>query len=405
MPLEFPITDPILQFTVLTAAALIVRLTLERMHLPGLVGLLAIGAVAGPGGLGLLPREPVVELLGSVGLVFIMFLAGAEVDLDILAERRQETLTFGLSAFALSLAPAIGVGLLAGYGWSGALPLGAALCSHTLLTYPIVERLGLLGRPAVVAAIGGTLLTDTLALVLLVLTVEKSGQGGMWDRAQPLLLLVVLAAVCWTLVPRFSRHFLEHAHTSRPEKALFVLVVILVLSSATELIGTENILGAFLAGVCLNRPIRRRKELHEHLAFVAQMLFIPFFFIDTGMRLELGVFTRTDVWALAAALLGVVVFGKAAASWLTGWLYGYPPWDRGLMVGLTVPQAAATLAVTVIARGAGLFDELLMDAVILLIFLTCLIGPLLTRFAGGRVVRNDKRQHFEHSPMRAAGTE
>jgi Kef-type K+ transport system membrane component KefB len=385
--IETPIADPIVQFTVLVTAGLLVRLTIERLHMPGLTGLLLIGMLLGPAGLGVIPREPVVELLGGLGLVYIMFLAGLEVDLDVVRDRRRETAGFGLAAFLLSALPAVAVGLGIGYGWAGAALLGSALASHTLLAYPVVSRLRLQHRRAVVATIGGTLITDTLALVLLALVVQAQGAGeGVGGGLLPLALLAVLVALALLIVPRIARWLLAHELPVAVEKALFVFVVLLVLASAAEFIGTEAILGAFLAGVCLNRPLRKRESLHDHVDFVGRMLFIPFFFVETGMRLELEVFTeRLDVWPLAGLLLAAVVFGKLGAVWITGRAFDYGWPERGVMLGLSIPQAAATLAVTLTARRTGLLGEEVVDAVIIVIFATCIAGPLLARAAGRRL--------------------
>ena len=204
----------------------------------------------------------------------------------------------------------------------------------------------------------------------------------------PLILLALLAVVAIWLLPRFSRSFFGRTWITPAEKGLFVLVVLMLLAMATELIGTEAILGAFLAGVCLNPVLAERRELRHHVEFAGRLLFVPFFFVSTGMRLELEVFTgQADVWLLAALLLGLVLFGKAAASWSIGAWYDYPRRDRILLIGLTMPQAAATLAVTLRALEAGLFQEDMVDAVILLIFVTCLAGPLVTRYEGKRLDR------------------
>jgi Kef-type K+ transport system membrane component KefB len=382
-----PITDPILQFTALVTAVLLVQLTLERVHLPGITGLLVFGMLVGPDGLGYMPREPVTAFLGSIGLVYIMFLAGLEIDLDVARQHTGEVVFLGLGLFGLSLAPAVGIGLVMGLAWPGALLIGAALSSHTLLAYPIVERFGLVHRRPIVSAVGGTLITDTLALMLLVVTMQAAvAGGGTLGAAAPLLALAALVAFSLYALPPFSRWFFERGGADRPERALFILVVVLLLSSAAELIGTEDILGAFLAGICLNRAVRAREELHEHVAFVGRMLFIPFFFVDTGMRLELEVFAgHSGVWLLAGLLLLVVLFGKSAAAWLAGRRYGYSALDRGTVVGLTIPQAAATLAVTVTAAEAGVLGTEIVDAVIIVIFITCLAGPLVTRWCGRRL--------------------
>jgi hypothetical protein len=140
MELELPVTDVLLQFTLVVSAALLVQVTLERSRIPGIVGLLVLGMLIGPGGMGLLPEEPVVKLLGSLGLLYIMFIAGLEIDLDTVRSHKREAVSFGILGFALSFAPAVAVGLLMDLGWTGALLLGAALSSHTLLSYPILER-------------------------------------------------------------------------------------------------------------------------------------------------------------------------------------------------------------------------------------------------------------------------
>jgi Kef-type K+ transport system membrane component KefB len=389
MGFEVPVADTVVQLTILLSAVLLVQLTLERLHVPAVVGLLLFGMLSGPGVLGVLPDEPVVDLLGSVGLVYIMFIAGIEIDLDVVKAHRREAASFGLLAFVLSLVPAVAVGHAMGYGWAGALLLGAALSSHTLLAYPIVERLGLLGARPIVATIGGTLLTDTLALVLLVVVMQQAAAGdAALGGFAPLLLLAVLVAGALVTVPRLARYFLDRFEaTRRSEKALFVLVVLLLLATAADGIGTEDILGAFLAGVCLNRPLKSHPDLHEHVQFVGRMLFIPIFFVHTGMRLELEVLTggRSEIWSLALLMLGAIVLGKGAAAWVAGALFGYRPAARLTMAALALPQAAATLAVAITAREADLIDRQATEAIIIVIFLSCLAGPLAARAAGRRM--------------------
>ncbi len=390
--MTFPVTDPVLQFTVLITVSLIVQLTVERLHLPGLIGLLLIGMLLGPGGANALPREPMLDLLGSIGLVYVMFMAGTEIDFSTLKTRPRETVLFGLGSFLFSLIPAMGAALLMGWGWAGALLLGTVISSHTLLAYPVVAKLGLVRRRSVVAAIGGTLITDTLALVLLAVVIQVRTAGVAAHPLQsliPLGLLVVVVGASLVVIPRLSRWMMSR-DISQAQKALYVLVVLLVLASITELIGTEKILGAFLAGLCLNPMMARREVLREHVKFVGRMLFIPFFFVSTGALLEISVFTESlRVWIIAAMLLSMVVVGKASATWVVGARFQYPWRDRLLLFSLTIPQAAATLAVTITARDAGVFDDIVVDAVIVLIFITCLVGPLLTQRVGLHLSRHD----------------
>ncbi|CAN5811498.1 hypothetical protein BH23PLA1_BH23PLA1_41190 [soil metagenome] len=393
MDFDLPLQNHILQLTVLATVALLVQLTVERIHLPGLIGLLLIGILIGPGGLAVLPREPVAELLGEVGLVYIMFLAGVEINLAVLREHKREVSLFGILSMSVTFLIALAVALLMQFSWIGALLLATALSSHTLVAYPVVKQLKLLNRQPVVTAVGGTLITDTLALVLLAFLIQRadSSGGGFLGSLMPLALLAGLVALALLTVPRLARILFPQERVSRAEKALFVLVILLVLASAARLIGTESILGAFLAGLCLNSALRDRDELHEHLGFVGRMIFIPFFFIDTGMRIDAGALVGQGwIWLLAAVMIAAVLTGKSAAAWLTGRIYGYSPVARTLMIGLTVPQAAATLAVTVTASAAGAFDKTVVDAVVIVILVTCLIGPLLSRYAGQKLAREEE---------------
>jgi Kef-type K+ transport system membrane component KefB len=385
--MEIPVTDPIIQFTILITAALAVQLTVERAHLPGLLGLLVLGVLLGPDGAGILAEGPVVAMLGEIGLIYVMFIAGLEIDLRIVREHRAAVVVFGLLAFTLSAGPAMGGALLAGMGLAAAVLIGAVVSSHTLLAYPILMRLRLLRRLPVVTAVGGTLITDTLALLVLavVLGAHRADAGaGSW--LLPLILLTLLVALALWAVPWMSRSLFRQIGVSQAEKALFALAVLMLLATTAHLIGTDQILGAFLAGVAMNRVLAQREQLREHLEFVGRMLFIPFFFIWTGTLLDAGVMAQgSGVWIMAGALLGAVVFGKLAASWITGSVFGFDGRDRLLMVGLTVPQAAATLAVTITAREAGIFDATVVDAVIIVIFITCVVGPLLTARVGRRI--------------------
>jgi Kef-type K+ transport system membrane component KefB len=386
LDVTLPLEDTILQFTLLVLVVLVVQRVFHRLPMPGLIGLLVVGMLIGPGGAQILPEEPVVELLGSIGLLYIMFLAGLEIDLDIVRHHKRESASFGTRSLSMTFLPVLGIGLLFGLEWTGALLLAAALASHTLISYPIVERMGLLRRQPIVAAVGGTLLTDTAALVVLVIVLQLSGaeEGGLgW--AGPLVLLAVIAAAALYGLPRLARAAFANAEVGTAENALFVIAVLVALAALADLIGTEDILGAFIAGIALNRTLKGRGVLLEHLIFAGRMLFIPFFFIQTGMKLELEVFGEGRPWVMAGLLLLAVVGGKSAAAWTAGRGFGYGRTDRWAMIGLTIPQAAATLAVITTAEDAGLVEENVVDAVIIVIFVTCLVGALLTRAAARRL--------------------
>jgi Kef-type K+ transport system membrane component KefB len=385
---DLPIEDVIIQFAVVIAAALAVQLAFERTRVPGLIGLILLGMAIGPGGAGILPEAPVVELFGSIGLLYIMFIAGAEIDLDLARKAKREAAAFGTMAFAFCFAPAFAAGLVFGLQPTGAVLLGAALASHTLVAYPIVSRHGLAGRRPIIAATGGTLLTDTASLLVLVIVIQAVGGAGAWSWLIPILSLAALAGVALAVLPRIAPLILATGRNTLAEKASFLLAILLLLAIAADLVGTEDILGAFLAGICLNRALHRREELHQHLEFVGRMLFMPFFFVETGMRLHLDALEHPATWILALLLVAIIIAGKGLAAAAAARLFGYSRTEAVAIASLTVPQAAATLAVVVIGMELGLFDPDTADAIIIVIFLTCLIGPLLTRHAASRMARD-----------------
>lgn len=389
---SLPIEDVIVQFTVVVLASLIVRIGFERTRIPGLIGLILLGMAIGPGALNVLPEDPVIELFGSIGLLYIMFIAGAEIDLELVRDRKQEAISFGAMAFAFSFAPAFGVALWFGLEMAGALLLAAALSSHTLVAYPIISRMGLAGRRPIVAATGGTLLTDTASLLVLVIVVRSAQGDGGWSWLAPIGLLAGLSVIALVAVPRVARVVLEAELNTRAEKGLFLLAVLLLLSILAEGIGTEDILGAFLAGICLNRVLQAREVLKEHLQFVGHMLFVPFFFVETGMRLSLDALKDPVTWFLALGLVAVVLVSKGAAAVAATRMFGYSKTEGLAVASLSFPQAAATLAVVVIGMELELFDPDTADAIIIVIFLTCLIGPLMTRYAAKRMAEAPSRE-------------
>ncbi|KGM14198.1 cation:proton antiporter [Cellulomonas bogoriensis] len=388
--MDLAIGDPVVQVGVVLLTALLVHVVLGRLGLPVLLGLLVAGMLLGPGGVDMVPPYPIVEPLGEIGLLFVMFTAGLEIDLKVVARNRRPTVLFGLLSFACTALPAFGVALLLGFTVPAAVLLGALISSHTLVAYPMLMRLGLQHRLPVMAVVGGTLLTDTLALVLLALVLgPEFAETIPFGWAIPVVLLALLAAAALWGVPRLAAAALGRPTASRAERSLFAMVVLLGLATATEAIGTEGILGAFLAGITLNRALAEREELREHVEFLGRAFFVPFFFFWTGTLLELAVFLEwPGVWSLAALLLALVVVGKGAAGWFAGAVFGYTRRERVLMGALTAPQAAATLAVAITAHDAGLFTDEIVDAVVVVIFLTCLAGPILTQRIGRRLARD-----------------
>lgn len=384
---QLPVADPVLVVAITMLILLVGPLLFERFRVPGLVGLIALGAVAGPSVTGLLERDATFALLGTFGLLYLMFMAGLTLDLDEFRRARGAAIGFGALSFGLPMGLALLVAPpLLGYGWTSALLLGSIVGSHTLLALPVVQRLGIARNRAMVIATGATLVTDLLSLVVLAVVqgVERGEAGAdFWLRFAGL--AVVWAAVVLGGVPRLARAFFRRVRREDDLAFAFLLAVVFLSAWLAGLVGLAPIIGAFVAGIALNPLVPRQSPLMTRLRFVGDAVFIPFFLVSVGLLVDVRVLGAPAVWGLAAVFTALVLAGKGGSSLAGRWLAGFT-WDEAWTVaGLTIPQAAATLAVTLIGFEIGLFSQEVVNAVVLLIVVSCFIGPSLARSAGRRV--------------------
>jgi Kef-type K+ transport system membrane component KefB/mannitol/fructose-specific phosphotransferase system IIA component (Ntr-type)/nucleotide-binding universal stress UspA family protein len=397
LPLTFPVSDPVLIVAIATSIFLIAPRLAERAGVPGLIGLIVAGALFGPHGLGILERDATIVLLGTVGLLYLVFLAGLELDLHRFAQFRQRSIIFGFVSFGLPMMLAVLIMPMLGFGMSASLLMGAIIGSHTLLAYPIVGRLGLVQNTAVTIVVGGTLVTDTLALGLL--AVIGGSMGGtlgftFWVRLLGGLTLYV-AAVFWG-VPRLGRWFFRKTPGQAPAEFLFLLAVLFICAYLATLAGAQPIIGAFLAGLTLNRLIPNEGPHMTRVRFVGNALFIPFFLLSVGMLVDVRVLAESArVWVLAGAITAMVHVGKLAAALITQRAFGYSRGEGMVMFGLSLPQAAATLAVTFVGLEIGLFDEDIVNAVVVMILVTGLVGPSLVERFGQEVALQEEGKPFD----------
>jgi Kef-type K+ transport system membrane component KefB len=387
-----PITEPVSFFALMLGIILLVPLLFERIRLPGLVGLLVAGVLIGPNGLHIVNRSNSVVLLATIGLLYVMFIAGLEIDLGQFKRYRHRSILLGLLSFAIPQALGTMAGLWFGFGWMGAILLGSVLASHTLLAYPLVSRMGLSKRLSITTAVGGTILTDLLALLVLAVVAggaHGSLDGWFWGKLLASL-TVYTVGVVW-VVPRLARSFFKNVGAQREREYVFVLGVMFAAAFLARVAGVEPIIGAFLAGLTLNRFLPEHSPLLQRVQFVGNALFIPFFLLATGMLVDPRVFMGdASAWVMAGAMTAIVLLGKFGSSWLTGAWYGYTHAERMTMFGLTVPQAAATLAATLTGHKLGLFSMETVNGVILMILVTCIIGPAVVQ-QFGRQMAADKQ--------------
>jgi Kef-type K+ transport system membrane component KefB/nucleotide-binding universal stress UspA family protein len=373
--------EPIVSFAIILAVILIVPLLFERFKLPGLLGLLLAGVALGANGLNLLNSDSeTMKLLSDIGLVYLLFVAGLEIDLDQFQATKHRSAGFGFFTFAVPLTFGILVGRLFGFDWNASLLIGSLFASHTLLAYPIVSRMGLTTNESIVVTIGATIFTDIGSL--LVLAICLGIHAGNFDTIQLmrlLLSLLIYAALILFGLSWLGREVFRRSGDEEGNQFLFVLLVVFVSSLGAELIGVEKIIGAFLAGLAVNSAVGD-SPVKEKIIFVGSVLFIPIFFVDIGLLIDIPAFLNSSLGLTLAIVIGLIG-SKFLAAVLAKWLYRYS-WREGItMWSLSMPQVAATLAATFIGYRAGILTEDVLNSVIVLMLVTSTLGPLITEKA------------------------
>jgi Kef-type K+ transport system membrane component KefB len=368
------------EFLVLFLVVIIGPPLLQRARLPGIIGLLIGGYLIGPYGLDVIGAgNTTVPELGQLGLLYLMFVAGVELDLALLRVHRRAVITFSLLTFTFPLT----LGLIVAFSlhWSApaALLLGSLFASHTLLVYPTVRAAGLSGHPAVATAVGATVITDTLSLVTLaaVSGSQLVGGGPAAIAVQIVVGLVVVVVFTLVILPRVVRLAFRQLGTDRVVRYLLAVASFLAAATVAASFGIEGIVGAFFAGLGLNRLVPNEGPLMDRIDFFGSAVFVPVFLVSVGMLLQPSVMIQPTTLKYAGLFIAASIGGKTIASAVAGKVLGYSRPQAALMLGLTIPQAAATLAATVIGFNIGLFDQSVVNAVLVLILVSILVATLI----------------------------
>lgn len=392
-----PFTNPVLVFALAMVIFLLAPMAVERFRVPGMIGLIVAGMLVGPNGFNLLEREPTIVLLGTVGLIYLMFLAGVEIDLQGFRRVRGRSVVFGAITFTVPLALGAGAAVLLGFDTPSAVLLGALLASHTLLAYPLAMRFGIAKNQAVTVAVGGTMIADTAALLTLAIVAAAHGgqlDAGFWIRL--VVSLGVFVAVVTLGVPRLARWFFRHEPSGSTATFLFVLAALFAGAYLAEVAGVEAIVGAFLVGLALNRLIPAQGAITSRIHFVGEAFFIPFFLLWVGMLVDWRVLIGGGrAWLIMGTLLVTGVAAKWLAAGVTRRLFGYSDAEGWTIFGLSVPRASATLAIALIGNELGIFDNVVENGVILLMTVTCFLGPWAMERYGRRVALDEERRPVE----------
>lgn len=400
---HLPVTDPTWIFFLVLVIILFAPIVLERLRIPHIIGMILAGVVIGEHGFNILARDSSFELFGKVGLYYIMFLAGLEMNMEDFKSIRVKATVLGLLAFIFPLGIGIWTNLhLLDYSLATSILLASMYASHTLIAYPIVIRYGINRQRAVSIAVGGTAVTDTLTLLVLAVV------GGMYKGETSemfwiwlVLKVIVLSVVIMYAFPRIGRWFFRR-YSDNVVQYIFVMAMVFLGAGLMEFVGMEGILGAFLAGLVLNRLIPHVSPLMSHLEFVGNALFIPYFLIGVGMLIDVNVlFGHIDSVKVAVVMIIVALLGKWIASWLTQKIYKMRALERELMFGLSNAQAAATLAAVLVGyniilpNGERLLNEDVLNGTILLILVTCVVSSFITEHAAKRIAMDDAEVNDE----------
>ena len=375
-----PIDDPVAVFLLILAIMLVAPLLFEKLNLPGIVGLILAGVVVGPEGLGLLERDENIILLGTVGLLFLMFMAGLETSLDDFKENGDKAVIFGLATFIAPMILGTAAMMALGYGFLAAVLVASCFASHTLLALPVLNKLGIMRVPAVNITLGGTLITNVVALLVLAVVVKADSGDltlGFWLFLIPALTIYTFATL-WG-VPIIGRWFFRKFGHDESAEFIFVLATLFIISYVASLIEIEPIIGAFLAGIALTPLIPQLSPLMNRIQFIGNTLFVPFFLISVGMLIDPLILIREPKSLLIAAVMIIAeLVSKFVAAWVTGKWLGYKFPSVMVMFGLTIAQAASTLAAATVAYEIELIDRTTVNGIVALILFTCIVSPLIT---------------------------
>ena len=392
------ITDPTLIFFVVLLIILLAPIIMGKLRIPHIIGMVLAGVLIGPHGLNVLERGSSFEIFGQVGLYYIMFLAGLEMDLESVKKNSRQFLIFGLLTCLLPLAMTYAMAMFVlHYGHATSFLLGCIMASNTLIAYPIVGRYGLQRHPSVGLSVGSSMISLFLALVLLaalasLVPTDGNGSGALfWLFFFLKLTAFIVGSVM--IIPRVTRYFLRR-YSDSVMQYIYVLSVMFLSAALTNLIGLEGIFGAFMSGLILNRYIPHVSPLMNRIEFIGNAIFIPYFLIGVGMLINMQTLAQGGdaVW-IVVLIAFIGTFGKAVAAYAASLLFRLPQRDGNMMFGLTSAHAAGAIAMVMVGMRLNLVSDDMLNGVVLMILVTCIISTLMTERASKQIVLDSKVSH------------
>ena len=404
----FPMDDPVLKFLLILLIILAAPLLLNKLRVPHLLGLIIAGAIIGPNGFNLVLRDSSIILSGTAGLLYIMFLAGLEIDMGDFKKNSGKSLVFGMYTFLIPMILGTVVGLwVLDFSMETSVLLASMFASHTLIAYPIISKLGISKNNAVSITVGGTMITDTLALLVLTIIVGMAtgnADNAFWIRLG--VSIVIFALIVLLVFPFIGRWFFKRVHDNISQY-IFVLSMVFFGAFLAQLAGMEAIIGSFLAGLALNRLIPQSSPLMNRVEFVGNAIFIPFFLLSVGMLIDYrAFFTSFETIKVGMVMIIVATAAKYAAAWLTQKTFRLSVDQRSVIFGLSNAQAAATLAAVMVgynvilgtdANGAPirLLNESVLNGTILMILVTCAIASFSAQKGAHNIAMKESGEETE----------
>src|SRR5690554_4202514 len=386
---QLPLENLILIFSLILFIILLSPILLRKLNIPGIIGLIIAGVVIGPHGFGILEKSSAIDLFSTIGLLYIMFIAGLELDMNEFKSNRNKSLLFGVFTFIIPLSVGYPVcRYLLGYDFNASLLTASMFATHTLVAYPIVSKLGISKNQAVAVTVGGTILTDTAVLLILAVIIGNS-QGSLnqefWIRL--VISLAIFSFIMFFIVPKIAKWFFRKLESEKHSHYIFVLSVVFFAAFLAEVAGVEAIIGAFVAGLALNKLIPHSSALMNRIEFIGNSLFIPFFLISVGMLVDVRVILSGPMaLVIAGTLVVVALVGKWLAALFAQLIFKYSKAQRQLIFGLSSAHAAATLAVILVGYKAGILDDNILNGTVIIILISCIVASFATEKAAKQIV-------------------
>lgn len=405
----FPITDPTLIFFVVMLIILFAPIIMGKLRIPHIIGMVLAGVAVGKYGFNILARDDSFELFGKVGLYYIMFLASLEMDMEGVKRNKGRFLGFGLLTFALPLVLTYFASIsLLHYSVFASLLLGCLMASNTLIAYPIVGRYGLQRKPSVTLSVGSSMISLLMALVALTAIVASyGGETSVWFWLLFVGKFVGYCAAMFLLIPRFTRWFLRR-YSDAVMQFIFVMSMLFMSAAASEVAGLEGIIGAFVAGIILNRYIPHVSPLMNRIEFIGNALFIPYFLIGVGMLINVRLlFEGSTIIIAMLVIAGFGTLGKAIAAYTAASMFRLPKSSGNMMFGLTSAHAAGAIAMLMIGMrvelepGKPLVTDDMLNSVVLMILVTCIISTMMTERAAQQITLRDREMPSDDKPATA----